>query len=94
MGYVELPTSSHPILYQGSVLIFSIRIGRECWCGGVLDPTSQSVDQSECNMPCSGDAESTCGAGVRLSLYKLTATTPDPTNPVELPAGDYQSLGW
>ncbi|XP_044724274.1 WSC domain-containing protein [Hirsutella rhossiliensis] len=43
--------------------------GGECWCGVVLANDTAKVHESECNMPCRGDASDKCGGRARLSLY-------------------------
>ncbi len=53
----------------------------ECYCGTSLAATSTQVADSDCNMPCSGDATKPCGAGSRLSLFYTTAITGPQTNP-------------
>ncbi|KAJ7704173.1 hypothetical protein B0H16DRAFT_1747748 [Mycena metata] len=53
--------------------------GNECFCGHELGGTASlnvpgsglAVPQTECNMPCTGDASTTCGGGFRLSVYTV-----------------------
>ncbi|KUJ21127.1 WSC-domain-containing protein [Mollisia scopiformis] len=59
----------------------------ECFCGAsVYGP---QVDESQCNVPCTGNASETCGANNRLNIYQ------DPTFPVvnDSIISDYQSIG-
>ncbi|KAF8212849.1 WSC domain-containing protein [Mycena galopus ATCC 62051] len=57
--------------------------GNECFCGNELGGTAASnvpgsglaLPQTECNMPCTGDASSICGGGFRLSVYAVPAPT-------------------
>ena len=56
--------------------LWGAEYGRECYCGNVLDGTSVQTAQSDCNMPCSGDATEFCGFGDRLELYSTTAKRP------------------
>lgn len=42
----------------------------ECYCGGNA-PTSTKVVDTDCSMRCSADASEWCGAGNRLTVYKL-----------------------
>lgn len=60
----------------------------EAVCGDTSDVTADSggfVADSECNMPCSGDAIHLCGGSNRLTTYYWTGTplyvwnTPDNT---------------
>lgn len=53
---------------------FGTQYSRECYCGNIA-PT-EAVAQSECNMPCSGDAAEMCGAGMRLSVYGPVGAAP------------------
>jgi len=39
----------------------------ECWCGTTLG--YDQVSASECNLPCSGDASVSCGAGYHNDIY-------------------------
>ncbi|KAK4223829.1 WSC domain-containing protein [Podospora fimiseda] len=48
---------------------FGVTYSSECFCGATLDPNSEQVAESDCNMPCSGDASEKCGAGNRLNVY-------------------------
>lgn len=51
---------------------FGTEYGRECWCGNELQAESQEAPAGECNMICSGSKVEFCGAGDRLSVYKLS----------------------
>ncbi|KKA29005.1 hypothetical protein TD95_004681 [Thielaviopsis punctulata] len=53
---------------------FGLEYGDECWCGNTIAynaPLAPSA--SECSMPCSGDANATCGGSQRIQIY----LTPD-----------------
>ncbi|CZR66932.1 uncharacterized protein PAC_16833 [Phialocephala subalpina] len=54
----------YPYKYAG------VEYGRECWCGDSLEGGSSQVPDSECAMPCAGDAGEVCGDSVRLTLYE------------------------
>lgn len=58
----------------------------ECWCGNKA-PTTK-VDDSDCSMPCSGDADQPCGAGDRLTVFKGPAV-PGPEVPPTIPGWTY-----
>ncbi|KAG6024726.1 hypothetical protein E4U41_001702 [Claviceps citrina] len=50
---------------------FGVEYGRECYCGGGLQPGSvEAADQADCGFLCGGDLTEYCGAGNRLELYK------------------------
>ena len=70
--------------------------GDECYCGDLDDISngnSTYVADSQCTMPCSGNATAICGAGNRISLYKWTGTPLYTWNyPNGNAAGAYQFL--
>ncbi|KOS17157.1 WSC domain-containing protein 2 [Escovopsis weberi] len=45
--------------------------GGQCFCGDKLVGSSK-IDESECSMPCEGDASEICGGGSALSMYSST----------------------
>ncbi|KAJ9667507.1 hypothetical protein H2201_002376 [Coniosporium apollinis] len=45
--------------------------GQECFCGDVLGSGSEKVAETQCKTKCPGDPTELCGAGSRLTLYKL-----------------------
>ncbi|KAI0840268.1 heme peroxidase [Hypoxylon sp. FL0890] len=49
--------------------------GRECYCGNALDSLSTQVPDADCSMVCGGDRYEYCGAGMRLELYQLPASS-------------------
>ncbi|KAJ6589389.1 glyoxal oxidase N-terminus-domain-containing protein [Mycena capillaripes] len=44
----------------------------QCFCGDVLIDGAAITSDSDCNMPCGGNATQACGAGNRLSVYSTT----------------------
>ncbi|KAI0094437.1 hypothetical protein BDY19DRAFT_19154 [Irpex rosettiformis] len=51
-----------------------VEFSDECYCGtgytdGMLPP---EADVSECNMPCAGDVDATCGGSWRMQVYRLS----------------------
>jgi hypothetical protein len=48
--------------------------GGQCFCGDQLVGSSK-IDESDCSMPCEGDASETCGGGLALSIYTSNSTT-------------------
>lgn len=72
-----------PITSSRSVVMYKMA-GQECWCSNTLttsSSTGQAVASSQCNMPCTGNSYTTCGAGGRIWIYSsgsgptTTATT-------------------
>ncbi|KAI1438727.1 heme peroxidase [Xylaria sp. CBS 124048] len=59
---------------------FGTEYGDECYCGDELGEGSMAAPSTECSMACSGNGTQLCGAGNRLSVYKLTALTPSRPN--------------
>lgn len=59
-----------------------------CYCGGSV--RSEKTDESQCNLPCSGDKSQTCGGDNALSVWE------DPTfsqTPEEVSESDYAAQG-
>jgi len=50
-----------------------VEFSDECYCGnGYLDnQLPPEADVSECNMPCAGDVNATCGGSWSIQIYKL-----------------------
>jgi hypothetical protein len=58
----------------------------ECFCGATI--ASDSAPEEDCNSPCNGNKNETCGGFNRLSIYL------DPTfDSIIADSDDYQSLG-
>ncbi|KKA29461.1 hypothetical protein TD95_003109 [Thielaviopsis punctulata] len=51
--------------------MFGTEYGAECYCGNEVGRGSAAVDEGECNMQCTGSYAEYCGAGNRLSLYRV-----------------------
>lgn len=62
---------------------FGTEYGGECYCGNDLDPSSDSADQTDCSMRCTGDETELCGAGNRLSLYSTDDVAEPPAAPTQ-----------
>jgi len=45
-----------------------LEYGIECFCGNSLPPTAKRVQDSQCNMPCSGKPDSTCGGYLAIDI--------------------------
>ncbi|KAH8909665.1 WSC-domain-containing protein [Coniochaeta sp. PMI_546] len=59
----------------------------ECYCGNAVN--GPSVDESQCNFPCTGNQSEVCGGGNIISIYQdTTFTTIDDTT-----VADYAPLG-
>ncbi|KAF8860151.1 hypothetical protein BDZ45DRAFT_688777 [Acephala macrosclerotiorum] len=56
--------------------------GRECYCGNSFGAGSIAAAAADCSFPCAGDANETCGAGNRLSVYVLNGTVTSTTSSI------------
>lgn len=54
---------------KGGYPFAGTEFGGECWCGVVLGNNTYPTPDSDCNIPCKGNAGETCGGPARLSLY-------------------------
>ncbi len=50
-----------------------VQYGKECYCGAGLPCPFTRADESDCNMPCQGDADQMCAGGFRNSVYTTTS---------------------
>jgi hypothetical protein len=74
-----------------------VEYGVECYCGDFFDITAtgpQLKPDTDCNMPCAGNASALCGSGGRLQYYTYNSTTPlfSFSYPTGINAGAYQFL--
>ncbi|KKA28638.1 hypothetical protein TD95_001872 [Thielaviopsis punctulata] len=72
--------------------------GRECYCGDPADVTTANATlrpDSECSMPCAGNATGICGAGSRMTTYfwNTTAAGGDPLYAFDYPEADDPAAG-
>ncbi|CCC12553.1 unnamed protein product [Sordaria macrospora k-hell] len=72
---------------------FGVEYGRECWCASFaanFSSTSPStlaarVPDTECPLPCSGNAARSCGASSRIEIYTNTLFRPPSVATASLP---------
>ncbi|KAH9946755.1 hypothetical protein B0H21DRAFT_388973 [Amylocystis lapponica] len=75
-----------------SYIYAGVEYAQECYCGNALDNGGSSAIASDCNSPCTGNADEICGAGDFLSLYWSSAQPP--AGPVTVQSvGLWESLG-
>lgn len=79
---------------------FGTQWSRECYCGNTAPGEDAKAAESDCNMPCAGDATELCGAGMRLSLYGPIGSAPPvptetgvPTTSNPVTVGDFNYAG-
>jgi hypothetical protein len=53
----------------------------QCFCGPSLPPSAVKAPDSECNMACSGDAQTMCGGSYRISVSSAVCTGPPQPSP-------------
>ncbi|CAF9936950.1 MAG: hypothetical protein HETSPECPRED_010510 [Heterodermia speciosa] len=57
---------------------FGVEYSRECYCGDVLQPGSNSAPAGDCSFTCAGNAAETCGGSNRLDVYQKNPPPPPP----------------
>lgn len=62
--------------YAQGYTIAGAEYASQCFCDDVVSSTMAKAAESDCNMPCSGDAQEICGGSDRLSIYNSTALVP------------------
>lgn len=65
LSYCNMIVGYYNLAYVG------LEYGGECYCDWVLQNTAVQVDDSECNMPCPGNASQPCGGPDRLTIVSL-----------------------
>ncbi|ANB11709.1 Slg1p [Sugiyamaella lignohabitans] len=55
--------------------IIATHNGNECYCGNSLPPSSDKVDQNQCNVVCTGYGNEMCGSASTFSVYSIADTT-------------------
>ncbi|KAL2118539.1 hypothetical protein VTJ04DRAFT_8199 [Mycothermus thermophilus] len=64
---------------------FGTQYGNECHCGDIEPPIA--LDDAECDMPCAGDANETCGGSMKLNVYYYDGICP--SDEPEVPGFEY-----
>ncbi|TFK31652.1 WSC domain-containing protein [Crucibulum laeve] len=64
---------------SGGYRFAGMEFGRECYCDNSIRSPGAIASANDCNMPCTGDASSVCGAADRLSVYASSATSTSTT---------------
>ncbi|KAK4175772.1 WSC domain-containing protein [Triangularia setosa] len=67
---------------------FGTQWSSECYCGSV-EPTDVAP-ASECNMPCSGNSDEICGAGMRLNVYEFDSSCDTEDPPTDISGYEYK----
>ena len=45
--------------------------GRDCYCGNEFNGEPKNLPLTECNLPCMGNEDETCGGGSKMQVYTL-----------------------
>lgn len=51
-------------------MILTIDLAGECYCGAVMSMDTKTAGSNDCNLPCNGDSDETCGGHSRMSIYR------------------------
>ncbi|KAI9343035.1 glyoxal oxidase N-terminus-domain-containing protein [Zopfochytrium polystomum] len=71
----------------GGYTLFGLEYGGECWADSSFrNNTNVDAPLSDCSMPCNSDATEKCGAGNRLSVYRIASTPAGTTSSTSSPA--------
>lgn len=65
---------------------------QECYCDDFIENSAASVAITDCNSPCTGDPEESCGAPNRLNIFWSGAKPPPPPT-IPSSIGKWESLG-
>ncbi|KAH9927682.1 copper radical oxidase [Fomitopsis serialis] len=75
-----------------SYVYAGVEYAQECYCGNAFSNGGTQAPATDCDVPCTGNAEETCGAGNRLNVYWSGVQPPAP--PITVPSvGLWDSLG-
>lgn len=61
--------------------IVGVEFGKQCFYGLALAPGTVEKSQSECNMPCGGNATEMCGGKYRLQAFRANCSVAPPGPP-------------
>ncbi|KAJ7689677.1 copper radical oxidase [Mycena rosella] len=74
-------------------LIFAgVEFMQECYCDDFIENPGVSAPITDCNLPCTGDANESCGGPNRLNIFWSGAEPPPPPT-IPLSIGKWESLG-
>ncbi|TFK35711.1 WSC domain-containing protein [Crucibulum laeve] len=59
----------------GNYQYAGLEFGRECYCDNIIQTPAVQVNLGQCNMTCTGDGTTFCGAADRISISTLSWTT-------------------
>ncbi|KAJ7119891.1 glyoxal oxidase N-terminus-domain-containing protein [Mycena crocata] len=62
-------------------VLAGVEFAQECYCDNFIKNGATDVPLAECNMPCTGNAMESCGAGNRLNVFDSGKIPPPPPGP-------------
>ncbi|KAJ7186433.1 copper radical oxidase [Mycena filopes] len=65
---------------------------QECYCDDFIEPTGTTTPLTDCDLPCTGDADESCGGPNRLNIF-WSGVTPPPPPTIPASIGKWESLG-
>ncbi|XP_050420558.1 uncharacterized protein LOC126833331 [Adelges cooleyi] len=68
------PQKCSEICFKMGYVYAGVTYGSECWCGNQRPSKSSMVENSNCNVPCSGDSRQFCGGGWKTGVYSTGMT--------------------
>ncbi|KAF9560657.1 WSC-domain-containing protein [Agrocybe pediades] len=83
----------------GGFQFAGVEFARECYCDNVIESPGAPIDDSTCNMACTGDASEICGGAGAVNVFHNTAATttsppvPTSTATIKQTAGSFQYKG-
>ncbi|CAO1597346.1 hypothetical protein XANCAGTX0491_001159 [Xanthoria calcicola] len=69
MNATDTMTVQRCLKFCGDKPYAGLEYGRECWCALSLNPLSQKLPDSQCNLGCMGNATQICGGSLTLTMY-------------------------
>ncbi|KAJ7058025.1 galactose oxidase [Mycena amicta] len=65
---------------------------QECYCDDFIENSGAETDQSDCDLPCTGNVSQACGGNSRLSIF-WSGNPPPPAPTIPESIGKWESLG-
>jgi hypothetical protein len=67
-------------------VVVGVEFGKECYWDVQIPTSAVKKDESECSMPCAGNASETCGGDYRIEVFTASCTPTPPQPPTPPPA--------
>ncbi|KAJ7487362.1 galactose oxidase [Mycena galericulata] len=89
---VEFMVSSFSRAVHSAADISATGMKQECYCDDFIENGGVNATITECNLPCSGNSEESCGGANRLNIFWSGAQPPPPPS-IPASIGQWVSLG-